>query len=60
MANFYPPFYDQIVFDQTGNLAVGGTVEVFYTNTSNPAPIYDDDGAAIPNPINIGRLHTES
>ena len=44
MANFYPPFYDQVVFDNEGNINVGGTLEAFYTGTSNPAEIYNEAG----------------
>ena len=59
MANFYPPFYDQVVLDQDGKLAVGGTLEAFYQGTSNPAPIYNESGSEITQPLAInsdGRL----
>ena len=54
MSNLYPPFYDQVVFKSDGTLNVGGSVEAYYSKTSNPAPIYNEDGNEIAQPIIIG------
>jgi hypothetical protein len=49
----FSPFYDQVVFDNSGNLATGGTLNAYYTGTSNPAPIYNENGNEISQPIVI-------
>ena len=55
----YPPFYDQVVLDQDNNLAIGATLEGFYTDTLIPAPLFNEDGNEIIQPLLVdsdGRL----
>ena len=50
----FSPFYDQVVLDQSGDIAVGGSLNAYYTGTSNPAPIYNEAGNPISQPLVIG------
>jgi len=59
MANSYSPFYDQISLNNDNELNVGGSLSAYYAGTSNPAPIYNEVGVELIQPLLVdssGRL----